>query len=198
MRINWRPYDTESGGGLLLDSTTGWDIPLDAAGNGQRQFSLNLDLSHLGSATRRIRFNAMAGNASLDHKFFVGTDYILNVHARTVTNPRTLGKGWYSDHGYTNPVLDSPIPGIVSGTYCPHVEMHPGGDGLPTVEHLVLIDPDIHMHLLGIVVLRAAGPYNGAPCIDTRTLANGPHKLTLIASDGHLAGVLVLSFEVRN
>lgn len=197
MRVNWRPVDSESGGGLLLDSTSGWDIALDANGHGQRWFGLDLNLSSLGSGTRRIRFNAMAGDDP--DRFFVGTDWALNVITRTVTTPRTLGKVWYSGHGYQNPVLISAIPTApVSGTWCVQVNMNPGGDGRPTVQHGDYVDPDFHAGSPGLIVRQAAGAFFGMSCLDTTRLANGPHRRVFVARDANEAGVLAIPFTVQN
>lgn len=197
MRINWRPYSSESGGGLLLDSRGDWDIPLDENGDGVRTFGINLNLSGLGSATRRIRFNAMAGQEP--DLFFVGTDWALHVRKKTVGNPRILGKGWYSDHGYQNPVLSFQIPsGPVPEIWCVPWSANPGGGGRPTVQHADLVDPDMHHGMTGLIVRMGSGRFSGKTCLDTKLLENGPHKRVFISRDTKLAGVIVVPFVVDN
>lgn len=197
MRVNWRPYNSESGGGLLLDNTGDWDIPLDASGNGSRIFPIDLNLSSLGTATRRIRINPMAGNDP--DKMFPGWEGWLCVRACNTSTTKTTGKGWYSGHGYQNASFNSLIPtSPKSGNYTFNVNMNPGGDGLATVQHGIYIDPDFHNGSTGITVRQANGTFSGNVTIDTRTLSDGPHKLVLMARDSDLAGIQVIPFTVDN
>lgn len=197
MRVNWRPYNSESGGGLLLDNTGDWDIPLDANGSGSRIFPIDLNLSSLGTATRRIRINPMAGEDP--DKMFPGWEGWLCVRACNTSTIKTTGKGWYSDHGYQNASFNSLIPtSPKSGNWTFNVNMNPGGDGRATVQHGIFIDPDAHNGSLGRIVRLANGTFSGNVTIDTRTLSNGPHKLVLMARDANLAGLQVIPFVVSN
>ena len=202
MRINWRRYTasgglTEDGGGLLLDDTGDWLVPLDDHGSGERTFEIELNLSKLGSGTRRIRFNAMAGDDP--DRFFVANELPLHIISKTVSAPKWMGKGWYSDHEYQHSILSSPYPSApVKGTWPVKVSLNPGGGGNPTVRHLVTIDPKMHDGLIGMIVRQGSGPYSGTLSIDTTKLPNGPHKLAVIGHDGQLAAVQAIPFTVAN
>jgi hypothetical protein len=125
------------------------------------------------------------------------------------------GKGWYTHAGYCeSSVRSAPIPDApVSGIWTPEVGMttHPN-DSLPATHSFISIDPDFHAVPAnpGTVLWDAPGPYGAKPfgsapiSIDTRTLANGVHKLHLRAScrDNKLgstnSGVTVIPFIVAN
>lgn len=206
MRVNWRPVGTESGGGLLIDNQTAnrWDVPLDSNGNGERIFGLDLNLSSLGSATRRIRFNPMAAvpgdtGETGAHRMYPGPELWLCVNICSVSTPHTVGKGWYVDHGYQNASLNSMIPtAAVHGDYCFNININPGGGGLATVEHIVAVDPNVHMGSLGNLILRGTGTFSGNICIHTTQYTNGTHKIMILGRDHQLAGVLVWPIVVAN
>lgn len=125
------------------------------------------------------------------------------------------GKGWYTHAGYCEasdrsvPVPDGPVSGIWTPTVA--LTTHPN-DSLPATHSFISIDPDFHAVPAnpGRVVWDAAGPYGPEPfgskpiSIDTRTLANGVHRLHLRTScrDDKLgstnSGVTVIPFTVAN
>ena len=125
------------------------------------------------------------------------------------------GKGWYTHSAYCEASVRSvPIPdGPVSGIWKPAVGLttHPD-NSLPATHSFISIDPDFHADPpnRGTVLWDAAGPYGPGPfgaapiSIDTRTLANGVHKLHLRTScrDNTLgstnSGVTVIPFTVAN
>ena len=196
LRVNWRTT-SESVGSAVIDRTNDLAIPLDANGNGSRTFSLDIPLGSMGTGSRRIRFNPMAGPDA--NRMFAANDWWVCVNACDVATPRTVGKGWYAERGYQNTGLSSPLPTApVSGTWSVQVNMNPGGDGRATVQHGAFIDPDFHNGSAGRVLRLASGTFSGTLHIDTTQLANGPHKLVLLASDGELAGLQVIPFEVSN
>jgi hypothetical protein len=130
-------------------------------------------------------------------------------------HPFLRGKGWYTHAGYCESSFRSvPLPdGPVSGIWKPAVGLttHPN-DSLPVTHSFISIDPDFHASPpnRGTVLWDAAGPYGPEPfgaapiAIDTRTLANGVHKLHLRTScrDNKLgstnSGVTVVPFTVAN
>ncbi|SEP87608.1 hypothetical protein SAMN05444745_102285 [Arthrobacter sp. OV608] len=125
------------------------------------------------------------------------------------------GKGWYTHARYCEASVRSvPIPdGPVSGIWTPVVGLatHPDS-AVPATHSFISIDPDFHAvpPNPGTVLRDAAGPYGPEPfgaapiSIDTRTLANGVHKLHLRSScrDNKLestnSGVTVIPFTVAN
>jgi hypothetical protein len=124
------------------------------------------------------------------------------------------GKGWYTHAQYCEASVRVPIPdGPVSGIWTPAVGLttHPGAS-LAATKSFISIDPDFHAvpSKPGTVLWDAAGaygpePFGSAPLsIDTRTLANGVHKLHLRTScrDNTLgstnSGVTVIPFTVAN
>jgi hypothetical protein len=129
--------------------------------------------------------------------------------------PFLRGKGWYTHALYCEASVRSvAIPdGPVSGIWSPVVGLttHPD-DSQPATRSFITIDPDFHAAPSnpGTVLWDAAGPYGPEPfgaapvSIDTRTLANGVHKLHLRTScrDNQLgstsSGVTVIPFTVAN
>ncbi|MGN7147475.1 hypothetical protein ACTHQ6_00590 [Arthrobacter sp. SAFR-179] len=124
------------------------------------------------------------------------------------------GKGWYTHAGYCEAALRVPLPdGPVSGIWSPLADLASHGDGSrPATHSFISIDPDFHAVPAnpGIVLWDSAGAYGPDPSgagpvsIDTRTLANGVHKLHLRTScrDDKLgstnSGVTVVPFIVAN
>lgn len=117
------------------------------------------------------------------------------------------GRGWYSKdgqvRGYINGRFDQTLPSTVSGMWCPRLRVLQGAGDEPVEDSRVVIDPDFHHGYGGTVLLTRRGPFTGNPCIDTTALAEGPHRLVLIAHTtsgfpGQLWGVLVLPFTVDN
>ncbi|MDQ0922253.1 hypothetical protein QF038_000761 [Pseudarthrobacter sp. W1I19] len=133
----------------------------------------------------------------------------------TERNAFLRSKGWYTHALYCESSLRSvPLPdGPVSGIWAPEVGLttHPGGSR-PASHSFISIDPDFHAipSNPGTVLWDSAGPYGAEPfgaapiAIDTRTLANGVHKLHLRTScrDNKLgstnSGVTVIPFTVAN
>lgn len=129
--------------------------------------------------------------------------------------PFLRGKGWYTHAGYCEASVRSvPLPDApVSGIWTPEVGLttHPNAS-LPATHSFISIDPDFHAMPAnrGTVLWDSAGPYGPEPfgsapiSIDTRTLANGVHKLHLRTScrDNKLgstnSGVTVIPFTVAN
>jgi hypothetical protein len=129
-------------------------------------------------------------------------------------DPFLRGKAWYTHAGYCEasvhavPLPDSPVSGI----WTPLVGLDTHVEGLPATHSFMAIDPDFHAvpSNPGSVLWDAAGPYGADPSgsapvsIDTRTLANGVHKLHLRTScrDNKLgstnSGVTVIPFTVAN
>jgi hypothetical protein len=107
--------------------------------------------------------------------------------------PFTEARGYYSGHDYDNVQFLSNLPiNPVSGLWTFNARLVSTGPGG------IFIDPDFHNGDPGIVVRGTGGSWKGAVTIDTRTLANGPHRLVLVASDGKNGGVQVVSFTVAN
>jgi len=122
-------------------------------------------------------------------------------------------RGWYGlpgtdGLGYVNARLRSRLPsGPVSGVWRPEVQTVPGvGPSRPISRTLVTVDPNFHAvpESSGWVQVRQSGPYRGFLTIDTTKLANGPHKLVVIASTDQLvfgstqSGVAAIPFTVQN
>lgn len=125
------------------------------------------------------------------------------------------GKGWYTHAQYCESSLRTvPLPDApVSGIWSPAVGLTTHPDlSLPVTHSFISIDADFHAvpPNPGTVLWDAAGPYGPEPygaapiSIDTRTLANGVHKLHLRAScrDDTLqstnSGVTVIPFTAAN
>ena len=129
--------------------------------------------------------------------------------------PFLRGKGWYTHAAYCEasvrgvPLPDGPVSGI--WTVAVGLTTHPN-DSLPATRSFISVDPDFHAvpPNPGRILWDAPGPYGperfgAAPLsIDTRTLANGVHKLHLRTScrDNKLgstnSGVTVVPFTVAN
>lgn len=186
---------SSGGGGTGFDLTSDIAIPLDQNGNGQRTFTHVFDTRAMESGTREIRLSAML--YPFERRQFESTGWRVCVRSCSSSTAVTTARGWYHEHGYQNAYLRTPIPSApLTAPWTPTVWMVPGADGLPTVQHMAVIDPDFHNGSAGLVLREGSGPYQGPLTIDPVTLESGPHKLVLLASDGKLAGVLVIPFEV--
>jgi hypothetical protein len=119
------------------------------------------------------------------------------------------GKGWYTGSGYCEASFLSAVPyGPVSGTWSPTVLIadHGAADDLAVTHHTIRIDPDFHATppKPGTIISDGAGQLAATTLsIDTRTLANGAHKLHLRADcddprGSTNSGVLVVPFTVDN
>lgn len=137
------------------------------------------------------------------------------VTPQATENPEA--RGWYeteagSVKGYVNARFDSQtefpwqadrgfVP--VSGRWCPPVRILRGAGDESAERSRVVVDPNFHAGNPGLTVLDQAGPFQGRACVDTTQLADGIHKLVLIAYsstqfDGQLWGVFVVPFLVSN
>ncbi|MGH2427415.1 MAG: hypothetical protein ACRDGV_00815 [Candidatus Limnocylindria bacterium] len=122
-----------------------------------------------------------------------------------------VGRGWYTDNGYQNPVLQSltgVLPGqTVSGVWQPQVRLDAGSGGGQTTFSAAYIGPDFHHNDEdsdggGIVLGQWNSEFRGSLRIDTTTMANGLHTLVLRvdAVDGgkRLTGLQYVDFVVAN
>jgi hypothetical protein len=122
------------------------------------------------------------------------------------------GKGWYTGPKYCEASLLSPIPDRpLFGLWQPRILLddHDGGGAgdAKVTRHTVTLDPDFHAEPENPGTVIRQGN-DGLPAstltIDTRTLANGPHKLHLRSdcddpTQGSInSGVLVIPFTVDN
>jgi len=89
------------------------------------------------------------------------------------------------------------------------VKMAPGAGGAPVTSHRAHVDPDFHAGSAGWIVRQGRGSFEGRLSIDTTQLANGVHKLVLVANarklsrrdrvaNGTSSGVQVIPFVVSN
>lgn len=102
-------------------------------------------------------------------------------------------RGWYTNHGYANSRLTTPISSIGSGKTI-GVKIDKGSGGLTTTFSGIYIDPDFHHGSSGIVVKQVNAYYTGN--VTLPTLSSGSHKLVLVSSDGKNVGVLAIPFLV--
>jgi hypothetical protein len=116
-----------------------------------------------------------------------------------------IGRGWYEGHGYQNPDirnLTDLLHGPVSGVWSVDVRLAQGGQGFTPSFTAAYVDPDFHHGSEGIRLMAHNGAYVGGLAIDTRSLANGPHRLVLRVEAVHdgetLDGIMVFPFVVRN
>lgn len=185
-------------GTQLYRRTSDLTVPLDGQRNGSRTFQVELDLSRVPTGSQEFRFtySIRYTHEGETREQFQSTGYQACI--RTCDDPdRTIpwleSRGWYTDHEYANARLRSDPSCLRPGGVC-RVEMRPGSGGLPTVESLVTIDPDMHGGDIGTVILQRDGAYSGNVTIPD--LPSGVHRLVLVSSDGKNAGVLTLRFLV--
>lgn len=121
--------------------------------------------------------------------------------------PFQRGKGWYTDHGYCEADVTTPVtPAAVSGVWSPKVRIVNHADSDVVTGSSARLDPDFHAEppLPGTVLFEHAGQHPEATLsVDTTKLANGPHRLVLRAdcetAEGSTnSGVLVVFFRVQN
>jgi hypothetical protein len=122
--------------------------------------------------------------------------------------PYQRGKGWYTGSGYCESDVVSDLPvGPVSGVWSPALRIvdHGAADDLPVTHHSVRLDPDFHAvpPVPGTILVDGSGPWAGSVAIDTRTMANGRHRLVLRADcddprGSTNSGLLVVAFTVAN
>lgn len=140
------------------------------------------------------------------------------IRSTVVRWPQNEGRGWYDTpsidtKGYINARVVSRLPlTTVSGNWCPTVRILKGAaegsqDDTPVERSFASIDPNFHRRSPGRVILNQRGTFGGSSgarlCIDTTTLANGPHRLFMSAYSssrfrGQLWGALVVPFKVAN
>ncbi len=155
---------------------------------------VDLDLGLWGTGRRETHVTANIQNNADGKRQFNSTGWQLCVRSCTPTYrtpPWTEARGWYEGHDYQNARFFSLLPvAPVSGLWKFRVQLlqlGPGG---------VFLDPNFHAGSEGTRV--AAAGYYGDVTVDTRLLANGTHRLVLVASDGKSAGVQVVTFVVAN
>lgn len=123
--------------------------------------------------------------------------------------PQTEGRGWYRTAsgtvlGYENALLRSPVPTTpVCGVWSFKVQSKAGSGGEAVTSTLVTLDPNFHAGFRGTVLHESSSSTTQQLSVDTRLLANGPHKLVIAAKadelvDARLAGVQVIPFKVDN
>ncbi len=135
--------------------------------------------------------------------------YLLNGHPvqdyRSTPN-FVEGRAWYTNEGYSNARLDSPIPTQpLSGTWSFNVTIAPGSGGKPVTGYLVAVDycatcDDAEP---AMVVKSGTGKYVGPVSINTTQLSNGRHYLYLRSysnstTGSTLSGAMVIPFVVSN
>jgi hypothetical protein len=137
--------------------------------------------------------------------------YVQNGRPRRDGPAWTQGRGWYGRPlGYNDAYFMGIIPeSPVAGVWEPSVRTNRvnAAEKSKMTRTLVTIDPDFHAvpAYRGLVVQEVNGEFYGRVSIDTRQLANGPHRLVIIGSSWNiggrgstLSGVLAIPFEVSN
>jgi hypothetical protein len=199
----------EATGGELIDhgATCRWrdSVTIDPAALGQsgwQQFRVRAFVAE-PDGTR------MATSTSL-HAEIVNDRPPSNLYKDYGSYNYLRGRGWYTDAEYAAVYLidAEQLKRPISGLWEPTVHFQPGPnhDGSPPADitgHFAALDTDFHAGRRGTVLLEGEGEYHGQLRVDTRTLANGWHRLFLRADqampDGHThSGVLAVWFEVRN
>jgi hypothetical protein len=189
--------------------------------NGYVYLTKVLDLHGAGSDGRKeARFTVDLRHGRTGRRSFQSTgwqSYVDNPDTTVVADYRpqdtVIARGWYEGFGYTNAAYRdlycSASPPTVSGVWKPKVKMAPGSGGARVTSHRAHIDPDFHAGSAGWVVKRGRGSFEGRLSIDTTRLANGLHKLVLVANarkisqrdrvaNGTSSGVQVVPFVVSN
>jgi hypothetical protein len=210
-------------GGAGFDDTSAETKALIASAmpNGHVYVTKILDVHGAGSDGRKeARFTVALTNARNGRRSFQSAgwqSYIDNPDSDVVAHYRShdfvTARGWYEGFGYTNAayrdLYSSVSPPTVSGVWRPKVKMAPGAGGAPVTSHRAHIDPDFHAGSAGWIVRRGRGSFEGQLSIDTTQLANGVHKLVLVANarklsrrdrvaNGTSSGVQVIPFVVSN
>lgn len=175
-----------------------------------RDMVLPVDFSSFGTGLRELRISLNVPDeqpdASGSQRMF--GSFGLQVCVRSCSPVDQGGRsidflearGWYDDagatgaHGYQNARITSGIDSIRAGGTVT-LKLAPGSGGLATKYSGVYIDPDMHHHLAGQVLLERAGSFAGAVTIPAN-LTPGPHKFVALASDGKNAGVIAITFQV--
>jgi hypothetical protein len=189
--------------------------------NGYVYLTKVLDVHGAGSDGRKeSRFTVQLRNARNDRRSFQSSgwqSYVDNPDTVVVDDYRSAdfvtARGWYEGFGYTNAAYHdlycSVSPPTVSGVWQPTVRMGPGAGGVRVTSYRAHVDPDFHAGSAGWTVKQGRGSFEGRLSIDTTHLANGVHKLVLIANarnlsrrdrvaNGTSSGVQVIPFVVAN
>jgi hypothetical protein len=215
--------DSIPGGGAGFDDTSPETKALIASAmpNGYVYVTKTLDVHGAGSDGRKeARFTLALRNARNDRRSFQSSgwqSYVDNPDTVVVADYRSrdsvTARGWYEGFGYTNAtygdVYCSAAPPTASGVWRPKVKMGPGAGGVRVTSHSAHVDPDFHAGSAGWIVEQARGSFEGRLSIDTTRLANGLHKLVLVANaskisrrdrvaNGTSSGVQVIPFVVAN
>ena len=115
-----------------------------------------------------------------------------------------VGRGWYTDEGYQNPVLSDAgqVLQVRSGIATFNLRLDKGSDGGDATYAAAYVDPDFHHGSQGTLLVERAGSYRGDVTVDTRGLSNGTHRLVLrvesAGSAGTNTGIQVIQFRVHN
>lgn len=172
-----------------------------------RDMVLPIDFGGFGTGLRELRISLnvpdeqpddLPGSDEGDQRMYQSTGWQVCVRACSPeyrSGPEFVeARGWYEGHGYQNARLTTGVDSVKAGGTI-GVKLAPGAGGDATRYSAAYIDPDMHHHDAGRVLLERNGPYSGTITIPA-DLAPGPHKLALLASDGFNAGVLVIPFVV--
>ena len=215
--------DAIPGGGAQFDDSTAETKSLisSAMPNGYVYLTKILDLHGAGSDGRKeSRFTVQVRNARNDRRSFQSSgwqSYVDNPDVSVIDDYRSgdfvSARGWYEGFGYTNAgyhdLYCAINPPTVAGVWRPKVRMGAGAGGIRVTSYRAHVDPDFHAGLAGWIVKQGRGSFEGRLSIDTTGLANGVHKLVLIANarklssrdrmaNGTSSGVQVIPFVVAN
>ena len=203
--IRWSDGSTVKGS-IALDGFNGFACTThDGFTDCKRSVVLPIDFGGFGTGLRELRISVNVPDEQPDvagsQRMFNSTGWPVAVRALSpiAEGGRSVNfieaRGWYTDHEYQNARLTTGIPSVRAGGTI-GVKLAPGSGGIATTYSLVTLDPDMHRHLIGRVLLERNGAFSGSVVIPA-DLAPGTHKLTLLASDGKDAGVLVIPFVVQ-
>ncbi len=121
-----------------------------------------------------------------------------------------VGRGWYTDEGYQNPVLNNAEAAVsmpVRGTWNLGLRLDAGSGGQAPTFSAAYIDPDFHHHDEdsnggGILLGSWPGGHRGPLAVDTTRLADGEHNLVLRVDaarpHGRLVALQYVPFRVAN
>ncbi len=209
---------------IATKNETGFDrfdyelFPVD--GEAMGWISRDVDTTQLHDGFNEFRLTANMTERDDGARMYQSTGWLLDIENGTSDSnerdPETYGtemRGWYSGTEYSNVrLLDYDPYTAVSGDWTFRAHLKRGSGGVPVTENIVTIDPAMHdpnypAGNLGKVVSRRSGECS--PCeftIDTTTLSDGWHKLTLISHQdydgepvaGRNSGVGVYPFYVDN
>lgn len=155
---------------------------------------VTVDLAQWATGRNEVRITANIARNHEGNRQYQSTGEQICVRSCSPTyrsGPWVEGRGWYTGRGYQNARLTSALDTVRSGGTV-KVKLDHGSGGLTTTFSGAYIDPDFHHGLAGQVIRTGNGPFSGS--LTLPTLAAGPHKLVLLASDGKNAGVLAIPF----